>query len=316
MHSMSSYINIGKRTFQRCNSVQIKSSRKTITDTAIVKLANVKALLDDPNKRINVGDAIEISLGYNGNNNLEFTGYVAEIMPTTPIELRCEDEMWKLKQETISKSWESVKLVDVLKFLVSDINTTECPDITLAPFRLDKVSKAKALEKIKEEYCLDIYFRDKKLYAGLAYNETGSKRVVYHFQKNVPGSAQQSGLIYKRKTDIKIKVKGISLTHDNKKIEVNVGDEDGETHTLHFFNLTEAELRHQATSKIDLMKYDGYRGVLKAFGLPLIKHGDVAVLQNGKYPDMAGSFFVDAADVDYNIGGFRRTVELGKKAGA
>ena len=316
MHLMNCYINIGKRTFKRCNSVSIKSSRKLLTSTATIKLANIKALLSDPNKQINVGDVVEISLGYNGNLNLEFTGYVSEIMPTSPIEIKCEDEMWQMKQQTVSIGWPSIKLAEVLKYLVSGVNTTECPDITLSPFRLDKQTKAKAFEKLKEEYGLDVYFRDKKLYAGLAYNEKGSKRVVYHFQKNVPTMTQQSGLIWKKKTDVKIKVKGISMLRNNKKIEVNVGDDDGEIHTLHFYNLAEAQLKQQATIQIDKLKYDGYRGTLKAFGLPLSKHGDVAVLQDGNYPERAGDFFIDSVDIDYGPGGFRRINELGKKASA
>jgi hypothetical protein len=313
---MSSYIEIGTKTFRRNAGVQIKSSRKTLTDTASVKLPNLKALLDDPTKKISVGDKIEISLGYNGNNNVEFSGYVSEIKPTSPIELMCEDEMWQLKQQYVSKSWESVKLVDVLKFLVSSVNTTECPDITLAPFRLDKTTKFKALEKLKEEYGLDVYFRDKKLYAGLAYGESGSKKVKYHFQKNVPTSTEQTGLIYKRKSDVKIKVQAISLTPDNKKIQEDVGDPDGELHTLHFYNLTKVQLKQQATDMIDKMKYDGYRGTLKTFGVPRPNHGDIAQLDDGKYLDRAGEFFIDSVEIDYNNRGYRKLLELGKKASA
>lgn len=317
MRWMSCYIEIGNRTFQRCNSIIVKSSRKTLTDTAIVKLANVKSLLSDPTKKIKVGDKVEISFGYNGFNNIEFTGYVAEIMPTIPLQLRCEDESWTLKRgDSISKSWESVSLKEVLKFLVSDVNTTECPDITLSPFRLDKVTKYRALEIIKEAYNLDVYFRDKKLYAGLAYGESGSKRVVYHFQKNIPSSRLQTGLVYKRKEDVKIKVKAISISPDNKKTEVTVGDEIGETHTLHFFDLTKAELKQQAEAMISKMKYDGYRGTLLAFGDPVFRHGDVAVMQDDWYPDRAGDFFGDAVEARYTTGGIRRIIDLGKKASA
>jgi hypothetical protein len=315
---MSCYINIGQRTFKRVNAVFIKSSRKTLTDTATVRLANVRSLLDDPNKKIKVGDAIAISLGYNGNNNVEFTGYVSEIVPGIPLELKCENEMWQLKQQTVGPgmSWKSIELKDLLKLLVADVNTTECPDVTLSPFRIESTAtKAHALNQIKEAYNLDIYFRDKKLYAGLAYGESGSKRVVYHFQQNVPTFHQQGGLIFKRKEDVKIKVRAVSLSPDNKKIEVNVGDELGETHSLHFFNLNQAQLTQQAAAMIDKLKYTGYRGTLKAFGEPKSEHGDVAVLQSDWYPDLNGDFFIDSVEKEYSLGtGFRRVCELGKKA--
>ena len=314
MHAMSSYIQIGDHGFKRINSFKVKSSRKTLTDTAVIKIANVSSLLNDANKKIKVGDIVTITGGYNGNNNIEFEGYVSEIKPSSPLEIMCEDEMWKLKQQTITKSWESVKLVDVLKFIVPDVNTVECPDMTLSPFRLVKVTKAKALEAIKEAYGIDIYFRSKKLFAGLAYTEKDPKTVKYHFQKNIPSRRLQNGLIYKKKGDIKIKVEAISLLPDNTKIVKTVGDEDGETHTLHFYNLTEAELKQQAESKIDLMKYDGYRGNLIAFGLPFVQHGDKAKIIDINHPDQDGSFLIDSVETEYSDSGIRRFVYPGKVA--
>lgn len=315
MHSMNSYIQIGSKGFTRINYAKVVSSRKTLTDTAVIKLANVASLLSDEKKKIKVGDVVNIQFGYNGNFNYEFSGYVSQIKQTSPIEILCEDEMWQLKQQTVTKSWESVKLIDVLKFLVADINTVECPDITLTNYRLVKATKAKALEGIKEAYGLDIYFRDNKLFAGLAYTEKGYKTVNYHFQKNVPSRLIQTGLIYKKKDDIKIKVEAISILPNNQQFKVTVGDADGETHTLHFFNLTEKELIQQANSKIELMKYDGYRGQLRAFGLPFIKHGDVANVKDDFHSDINSSFFADTIETEYSKdNGIMRMISPGKIA--
>jgi translation initiation factor IF-1 len=310
---MSSYIQIGDKGFKRIHSARVVSSRKRLTDTAVIKLANVPTLLSDDRKRIKVGDVVTVTFGYNGNNNIEFNGYVSEIKPTSPIEILCEDEMWQLKQQTVTKAWESVKLVDVLKFLVSDADTVECPDVTITNFRLVKATKAKALEELKEAYGIDIYFRDKKLFAGLAYTE-GGETVNYHFQKNVPSRLLQKGLTYKRKEDVKIKVEAISMLPDNKQLKETVGDPDGETHTLHFYNLTSSELKKQAEAKIDLMKYDGYRGKLRVFGLPFTKHGDVAKLKCDVNPDKNGSFFIDEVETDYSNSGIVKMVSLGKRA--
>lgn len=314
MHYLSAYIQIGSKGFKRIHSVNVKTSRKTLTDTAVIKIANVPTLLSDEKKKIKVGEPITITFGYNDNNNIEFTGYVSEIKPTSPIEIMCEDEMWQLKQQTITKSWENVSLIDVLKYIVPDINVIECPEISLSSFRLVKVTKAKALEMIKETFGIDIYFRDKKLFAGLAYTEKGLKKVNYHFQKNVPSSLFQKGLIFKRKEDVKIKVEAISIQPDNTKIIETVGDLDGETHTLHFFNLTKNELINQANSKIELMKYDGYRGQLRAFGLPFVQHGYVAKLKSDVNPDKDGSFFIDSVESEYGPNGIVRMINPGKKA--
>jgi len=304
---MSSYIEIGNYVFRNVNAVSIESSWKNLTQRAKIKLPNIKALLE---KNIKPGDPVIIKLGYNSSLNIEYEGFVSTIAPSTPIEITCEDEMWKLKQQTVTMSWRSVTLKEVLKYLVPDA-TIECPDIILSPFRIDKLSKAKALEKLKDEFTLVIYFRGKNLYAGLAYQEKDLGRQKYHFQKNIA----HSSLVYKGKDDVKIKVKAISIMPNNTKIDTELGDADGEQRTLHFYNLTLAELKKQAQEKINLMKYDGYRGTFTGFGVPVVKHGMVAELLDNKYPERAGSYFIDSVNTTYDSNGFRREIELGRKAG-
>ena len=303
---MSCYIEIGKYIFRNVNSVRIESSWKELTSRATIKLPNIKRLLE---KDIKNGDEVLIRLGYNGELKDEFVGYVASVSPKIPLEIMCEDEMWKLKQKTVSHSWRSVKLKDVLKTLVPDA-TIECPDVTLSPFRLDKVTVAMALEKLKDEYMLVVYFRNKKLFVGLAYNEKSLGEVNYHFQKN----AMMSSLVFKKKEDIKIKVKAISIMPDNTRIEYEAGDPDGGQHTVHFYNHTKAELQALVKEKINRMKFDGYRGSFKAFGIPLPQHGMVANMMDDRYPERAGSFFIDGVTTDYGADGFRREVELGRSA--
>ncbi len=319
MVEMTCYIDITSkksgivRTFQRIHSVQIKSSRKTLTDTAIIKLANVKSLLDGSNKKISVGDKVEISLGYNGSNNLEFTGYVSEIKASSPLEIMCEDEMWQLKQEHIEKGWKKITLKEMLNFILPNSDTSECPDIDLSPFTIQPMSKAKALEKLKDEFGIDVYFRDKKLFAGVPYTESNPNHIKYHFQKNVPTTMHQSGLTFKKKEDVKIKFVAVSKQDDNKEVKVELGDDDGEIHTLHVphLNLNKEQLMKIAQIEIDKLKYTGYRGVLKTFGMPIAKHNDVAELTDALLPDKNGKFFIDSVETNYGPSGFNRQVELG-----
>lgn len=311
---MGCYIEIGKYIFRCVHSVEVNKSWKTLTDTATIKLPNVEGSLD---KNIKPGDAVLIKFGYDDNLVTEFEGYVSSISPATPLEIMCEDEMWQQKQKQVNggkgMSWKTTTLGDVLKYLVPDA-TIECPVINLSPFRIDKsvTSVGAAIKEIKERFTLVAYYRSKKLYVGLAYQEKGLGTVKYHFQKN----ALVGDLVYKRKEDVKVKVKAISMLPNNTKIEEEVGDKEGETHTLHFYNLTKEELKQQAEEKIGRMRYDGYRGSFTAFGIPFIDHGMVAELMDDKYPERTGSFFVDTVKTSYGPGGIRRTIEPGKKASA
>lgn len=308
---MSSKITIGDYVFKnRCHSVSVKSSWKSLSDTSIIKLPNLKRRIDNKKleKVIAVGNPVKIELGYNDILNTEFTGYVSAIKPAIPLEIHCEDEMWQLKQKRVSVSWKSITLKDLLYYLVPTA-TIDCPDMTLSPVRFDNITVAKALQKIKEEYLLCAYFRDKQLFVGLPYSEK-MPTVKYHFQKN----AIMGNLEFKNESDVKLKIKAISQKPDNKKEEFEFGDDDGDSTTLHFYNLTKKELEVMAKQKYSEMKYSGYRGSFKAKGLPIIKHGMIADLMDDRYPERAGSFFVDECNLDYDSNGFNRTNVLGRLA--
>lgn len=312
MLSFNCRITVGRYVFNTLNYVEISKSWKTIADTAIVRLPGLKQKLE---KVIKSGDPVKIELGYNKNYITEFEGFVAEVMPRVPFELRCEDESYRLKREQIAaKAWKSVKLLDVLKYIAGDIISKQIPDVTLAPFRLDKMSKYKALEKIKDEYGLTVYFRNKKLFVGLAYTEnSASDKVIYHFQKNV---LPNPDITFRRKEDVRIKVQAISILKDNKKLKVEVGDDDGDSTTLHFYNITtEAELKKLATEQLEKLKYDGYKGSLITLGLPYAEHGFTAVLLDDDYSERRAKVFIDSTTVKASKSiGYRREAELGRRA--
>jgi len=121
-------------------------------------------------------------------------------------------------------------------------------------------------------------------------------------------------LIWKNEDETKIKLKAISMLPDNKKIEIEVGDSDGEQRTAHYYDLTEKTLKTIAESEIKKFKFSGFRGGFTMFGSPRIKHGDVIVLKSYKLPERNGTYFVDTVETTFGQNGFRQKIELGRKA--
>jgi phage protein D len=319
MFWMTSHITIGNFVFKdTVHSVKIESSRKTFGNRATIQLANLEGRLD---KDIQYGAPVVIQLGYVGYPlQTEFVGYVASVKPSIPMEVICEDEMYQFKRQAIEpKSWASVTLKALLNYIAPEA-TVSVNDITLSPFRIDKSvkSRAEALQKIKDEFGLDVYFRGKQLFVGIPYSEQVGD--VYHSFYYMDGNrasanAKMDSLEFKRKEDIRILIKAISINQRNEKIEAEVGDKDGETHTLHFYNLTKAELEQMALSKIGLMKYSGYKGKFKGFGLPFATHGMVEHLHDGKHEGRKGDYFIDSVTTTYDgSGGYKRDIELGRRS--
>jgi phage protein D len=305
---MNAHITIGQYDFRYVHQVSVESSWKVLADTCTIELPNVEGQLT---KAIVPGDEVIVRLGYDGAYSEDFRGYVSAVAPTSPVRIECVDAMWKLRQETITMSWRSVSLADVVRYIVPG-SVVSVPDVTLAPFRLDKVTRAEALQVVKEQYGLCVFYRGPELYVGLPY---GIDQVPlewrYHMQRNV---ASFGSLAFKRADDVKVKVQAISIRPDNSRLEVEVGDSQGEQHTLHFYNLTEPELRQQAEQKLGLMKYDGYTGAFTAFGFPTAQHSGIVDLADDRYPGRGGRYFIDAVKVSYGPNGYRREITLGKRA--
>lgn len=308
MKSMNAHIAIGAYEFRYVHRVTVESSWKTLADTCTIELPNVAGQLE---KAIRPGDAVVVRLGYDGVYAEDFRGYVSSVAPGTPVRIECMDELWTLRQRSITKSWRSTTVGEVLRELVPGA-VLRVPEVTLAPFRLDRVTVADALQVLKDQYGLAVFFRGPELYAGLPYGIDSPPEVYrYHTQRNV---ASFGSLEYRRAEDVKVKVKAVSIRPDNSRLELELGDSDGELHTLTFYGLSLAELRQQAEERIGLLKFDGYKGSFTAFGFPNAQHSGVVDLTDGRYPERGGRYYIDDVKVTYGPGGYRRDITLGKRA--
>lgn len=318
MFVLKSHITIGALEFDFVIDIKIVKTWKQLTQTAILKFPRnivVRTSGDDySNKSLNEvikkGDAVTIKLGYGANMQTEFTGYVAYLKPNTPIEIQCEDEMWKLKQTTVKKSWKSVNLKTLVAEIAPDYQVNVL-DIELGSFVINEATPAKVLNELKESYGLTSFFKDGVLNVGFPY-AVENDRIKYHFQGNI--REDKINLEYKNADDIKLKVKAISILPSNKKIEVEIGDETGETRTMTYYNIkSESELKKIANAEIDKLKVDGFSGHFGAYGVPYADHGDVAELVD-KRNDKAGDHFIDKVVIDFGQSGFIRSLYIGKRA--
>ena len=261
----------------------------------------------------NVGDEVSISVGYSGNYTEIFQGYVSAIKPHENIEFSCEDKMWKLKQKNVTVSIKDA----TLKGLLSEIMPKDIPfdaiDAKLGTIRFTNRNVAYILKELRDTYGLYSWFRNGTLHSGLIYKpEIGQRKARFVFGENI---LNPYDLEYKNEKDVKIKIKAISVKPDNKREEVETGDEDGETRTLHFYNVPKSELKARAESEIKRLKYTGFYGGLKTFGEPTLFHGDIANIQDNTNPDRNGFYIIKGVDYETSVNsGFVQTLKLHNKA--
>lgn len=310
-------IEIGKYTFNGALDVKIERSPYLISDTAIITLP-LEAIFSNKyrgtiHKEIKMGDKVVIRLGYDDSLREEFTGYIKDVSATDKTVVICEDQLFLIRKPLENKLFKNAKLVNIAAYIAGagGLKLSKLiPDIEIESFLIKDITAAQALLKLKDGYGLQAYIDyEGALFIGLPYlYNTGN--IVLDLRKNVI----KSDLIFKESDEIKYKIKAVSILKNNKRIEVEAGDEDGDLRTLYFYGIgSEPELKKIAANELAKYKYSGYRGNLTTFGDPFSRFGMSAIVRDDNYPDRDGAYYIESVKINYGAGGFRRIIELGIK---
>ena len=326
---LNSKITIGNFTFDFVSDTEFSASVDELTSGGEIILPKNVVFKKDNQILENIvggsealfkrGDAVKIELGYSPNLSTYFTGFVTQIAPGFPLLFDVEDEMYIYKQTRVAP-------LNLTKTTLSNLLTQILPegtdfialDVNLGNFRIAKpTTVAKVLDyKIKEQYGLSAYINnDGVLYVGLAYPpEEISKdnATIFKFGANI---INDNNLIYQREEDQLIKLTAVSILPDNTKIEIDLGDEDGEQRTLFKYNVSESGLRTFAEEQIDKLKYTGFKGSFEAFIEPQVKRGEVIQIIHEAFPEKDGFYLVRSVRYRFGQSGGRQYIELEKKIG-
>jgi hypothetical protein len=298
--------------FRSCASVRIESSWEELTDKATLvvprKLSFEGQSVGQGESLFKKGMEASIFLGYDFANKLRFNGYISQITPANSLEFELQDEMWNLKQRTFTASYEQVTLKQLL--------TDHCPvpfnvpDISLGQYRITKASLVEVFKDLRDNYGIYTFMRDGQIWSGLAYWPELANEHRFKFGRNI---IDGNSLSYMREDDVKLKVTAISMLPDNQKIEIEIGDEDGETRTLHYYNISEQELRRRATAEMENLRYEGFRGHFTAFGEPVVQHQDIVHISDPQNEDRDGSYQVKKVTATSGNDGYFQTIEIDRK---
>lgn len=187
------------------------------------------------------GDKVTIEAGYayfdaRGNEvfpmNTVFQGFISQVTSKKPIELECEDNMWKLKQVIApNKVFPAAKynlesmveeLISGTGFKVNKTTTTSIGD-----FRTQNETVAEVLARLRKDFHFESYFRGSELRCGSqVYFESDAiadGKKVFKFQQNIISD----DLEYRRRDDLNLSAIAYSI---NKK-ELQTTTKDGHKKT-------------------------------------------------------------------------------------
>jgi hypothetical protein len=321
-------IAIGSYRFSQANSVEIDNDLFNVGDTAMIKEPSLKNSLDIGNK-IKKGDYVTIKLGYIGLKKTyefdEFKGFVKLVKPNVPIEIECEDAIYLMRQANCSVLLKDTTLKNIVSYLVDQTNAKwagkykveldpNIPDIKFSKYRISNVNAASVLQELKEKYKLVAYFRDFTLHVQLPYFEFIGKTngdVKYSLAWNVI----KSDLAYKDGRETNIRLKAIAIKKDNKRINVEVGDPNGEIRTKIYYNISDKEtLERVAQNDLGSFKVDALEGTITTFLIPFVRPNFAASIEDPDYNSRTGEYVVSKVKTTFTVsGGIRRIVTPGRR---
>lgn len=322
MFTLSSHITIGAYTFTGVNDVRIKRGIHSYVDTATIKLptssrlkqANADSKTVDTAKQFNRGDKVEIKLGYNGKLLTEFIGFVARVNFSSPCEIECEGYSYQIRKNNINQTFPSgTSIRQLCEALIKNTDITlsnAILDMKLgSALKVTNESGAKVLDYIKDNFKYVVYFNGSTLYVGLEETEPkGTTKFKLGWN-----TIKDNGLKYHIAEQTRAKVILKTANNEGGKTLYTCGDPDGDVHEYLVKHSTNDVLKELAEGYLKTLKFTGYEGSITAFLQPYCEHGYTAVVQDDRYPERNGNYFVPSVEVSFGASGARRIVELSKK---
>lgn len=290
------------------HSVVIEQSVTDLCQRATLTLPrNVSALQQEQLRTcIRRGDAVTVRLGYNGELNTEFEGFVERVGSDIPVVIDLRDGLWKLLQEPFNRSYRDVHVPTLVRDLVGSAFEVQAMEATIGPMRFLKTTKGEALKALKDNFGLVTYFKGRTVFCGVLFAADAGE-ASYDIERNVKGS----NLKYRVADDLKLKVTAKGYPRGGgQPTEVHVGDEDGEQRTLSYYGITsEEELKKLAKVDMEKFKYDGYEGTLTGFGVPVCQFGDRVLIKSTLSPERSGAYVAESVKTTMSTEGFSREIK-------
>jgi hypothetical protein len=310
-------IKIGKYRLLCLDSVNVKKSVTTLSDTATIILpaSYINKAINVENK-IKEGDEVNIDFGYKNNIKNEFKGYLKSIQTDDgTIKLECEDSIYLFRKEIPNKEMKEVSVKELLTYVISQIDasyTLSCDyDFKYDKFVINNMNAWDVLKKIQDETKANIYFKDKVLHVHPQYSEISNKDIVrFDFARNI----EKSELKWKKEDDRKYFIEIEGVGKDGKRIVATAGKQGGEKRSVKVYGVTDINsLKKRGEEELKQIVYTGFEGKFIAWLIPYCEPTYKISLRDGDYPEKNGDYYVLSTDTTFSSNGGVREINIGKK---
>lgn len=324
MREMTHEIKIGNKSLNGLESVKIEKRQELLANTCLIAVPSLyRGVKLDIEGQIKRGDKVTVKLGYDGDNQIEFEGYLRAIIEGSTkrsARLECEDAMYLTRKYIAPKVLTNVDVSEIVKYVLDQLNpqlqtpfayTSDIKGYKWDRFVIHNTTAYEVLDKLRQESGLMIYAKGTELHAHLAFTEGVGKLAKYDFYRNIEDS---NDLEYMKETDARVKIKVVGRTDKGAKITVESGLDGGDERIFQRPEISSRETLYSiARAEMAKMNYEGYRGSIRGWLVPYCEPGYAVELGNGDDTSRKGRYYAQGVEVEFSKNGGIRTIELGRK---
>lgn len=304
----------------KVNSMKWSRSVENYSDSATFKVPGITTLKKDGDTYDRVqtgllfkeGMKVSMSAGYDGENDLCFKGFIRRINYTLPLEVECEGYSYQLRKKLdFTKNYLNTTAKKILQDITqgTDIKLSEnIPHVPIPKEEFGNRSALQVLELLKDRYRLVTYFTFDTLYCGMLEiepNVTKKFRLGYNTIKD----SELKFSTDKEFADVRIEVAGRLKT--GQKNYGYAGKKDGQVKIFRVPITDKEVLRQIAEQQRKILVNRGYEGSITTFLKPFVAPGMAVEIEDAKYPERTGKYFVTAVDGEFGTGGGRQMIKIG-----
>jgi hypothetical protein len=317
---MTADIEIG--TFRPVKPSRLKYTRSVdnFSDTCTVYLPAISMLRKegDTYERVSTGlqfaegMPVRVYAGYNDANELRFQGFIRRINFSVPLEVECEGYAYLLRKKiSFTKTYKNTTVRKILEDVTSGtaIRLSDAiPHIPLESAVFKRVTGLQVLEWLKEKCLLTVYFNYDELYCGALQLDPKQTR-TFRLGWNVVKDNELKFNTDRELADVRIEVG--ARKKDGTRSRGFDGKTDGEVKVMRSAIRDENTLANLAAEQRRRLVNRGYEGSITAFLQPLVEPGMAVNIEDQRYPQRNGKYFVETVDGEFGPSGGRQKIKIG-----
>ncbi|BDD07516.1 hypothetical protein [Aureibacter tunicatorum] len=314
-------VKIAEYSFDQVESIKIQSSMHQLGDKCTVRLPKKvkwgKGLVSlDEQDILKKGMEIVVEMGYDSDISERFKGYIRHIHLDDIVELECEDNIKWLEEHTFDSFSlkENANISELVqKILPSNSiplsKALPIPVLSTGKLRIRGCSAQDGIKQISKLFGMKIFFKNGELSFHSAASQVNKVHKIAR-DKNMASMDAKLITVHDSRKIVELVV----TNEQNKGFSLKIGNKGGEVKKIEY----QLGANNLATASFSLLnhiineQYDGMKGSITLFGLPMVEHGDALELDDYLYPDHNGTYWVESVITTLGKEGIRQQVELGR----